>query len=203
MFLCALHRPQLRASHTLKRLCRNFYWRRNLELAYLNERLEGTPQITLLNGPPQSGKSALVRELIRDRGVNINALILNLRQGDYNTPGRLYETLLAKFPTFVREGCGLETPALAGRYLENDARLSGRLRSIEPILKRVSTLLPIWERRREKKLPVSLIVVDHASLLMNFADTSEGAITLRTVIPLLHRLSRTTLNASGYSFWTG
>ncbi|RUS13078.1 hypothetical protein BC937DRAFT_86375, partial [Endogone sp. FLAS-F59071] len=73
---------------------------RKRELALLSERLANEqPQLTIVLGPPSSGKTALVRKAVNTM-PNINPVFIDLREGTFDTAANTVKSLKHQFNSY-------------------------------------------------------------------------------------------------------
>ena len=93
----------------LKNLCRRIstptFFNRSFEVKELTQILHDDPILTVMLGPPSSGKTALVRHVVEQRNENgplFHPLRINLRGADINSPDSLYDVLCNSSASFVK-----------------------------------------------------------------------------------------------------
>ena len=93
----------------LKNFCRRIstptFFNRSFEVKELTQILNDDPILTVMLGPPSSGKTALVRNVVEQRNENgplFHPLRINLRGADINSPDSLYRKLFYSTKTLFQ-----------------------------------------------------------------------------------------------------
>ena len=92
------------------KVCQRFYnvtfYNRKAEVKRLNNILKKKPALTVLLGPPSSGKTALVKkvvEQVNNEGPLFHPLQINLRGTIASSPDALYSNLCRSTLTFFKK----------------------------------------------------------------------------------------------------
>src|SRR3954465_11973418 len=77
------------------------FFNRKRELVKFKNAFSAVPELHVVLGPPSSGKTALVRE-VTSKG-DFNPLYINCREGQFDTPERIYDSISSQFEPFFKK----------------------------------------------------------------------------------------------------
>jgi AAA+ ATPase superfamily predicted ATPase len=131
----------------------NVFFNRKRELnQFTNAFSDKKPQLHVILGPPSTGKTALIREIVT-KNKNFNPLFINCRNGQFDTPENIYNSISMQFQTFADKqkellkkvpNYELEIKGNILDFLELKAKEEITNKSVSELLHKISSALPNW-----------------------------------------------------------
>src|SRR6266542_4125853 len=78
------------------------FFNRKRELDMFSSAFNADPELHVVLGPPSTGKTALIREVVMNKG-NFKPLFLDCRSGQFDSPKNLYNSISMQFKPFFKE----------------------------------------------------------------------------------------------------
>lgn len=131
------------------------------------------PRINVILGPPNTGKTTLVREVVsRD---NFNPLFIDCRGGHFNTPTSLYNSLICQFNSFFN----YELSNIHG-YSEDYSEKTAK--DIIKLLNTIVEYFPICEP--------PILIIDEVNKFSQLGSSKEGKIILVSFLDWLVKITK-------------
>ncbi|RUS13023.1 Archaeal ATPase-domain-containing protein, partial [Endogone sp. FLAS-F59071] len=171
------------------------FFNRKRELKLLSERFANErPKLTIVLGPPSSGKTALVRKAVSTT-PNIKPLFIDLREGTFDTTANTVKSLKYQFDSYFDllkstlkslNASLLYLPEVS--YNGVEVKLTPNPSADEAfgdLLNEIDSRLPKWSALKGPNVPRPVLVVDEANRFMNLVHTKEGKATVETFLQWL------------------
>ncbi|CAB4492483.1 hypothetical protein RhiirA1_539980 [Rhizophagus irregularis] len=172
----------------------NVFFNRTRELRYFrNAFTNGQPRLHVILGPPSTGKTALIRE-ITTKNENFSPLFINCRNGQFDSPENVYNSLSIQFKTLADKQM---------KYLEklpNELEIRDKILDfvnfvaekgkekitsdrVSELLSKIVGTLPDWNFWNGYRIPQPILVNDEANLFSQLGNSSkEGASLLKSFL---------------------
>ncbi|CAB4419339.1 unnamed protein product [Rhizophagus irregularis] len=132
------------------------------------------PRINVILGPPNTGKTTLVREVVsRD---NFNPLFIDCRGGHFNTPTSLYNSLLCQFDSFFNN-------KLSKRHDYSKDYSEKTAKDIIKLLNTIDEYFPTWEQP-------PILIIDEVNKFSQLGSSKEGEIILVSFLDWLVKITK-------------
>ncbi|CAI2191036.1 9352_t:CDS:1, partial [Funneliformis geosporum] len=77
------------------------FYNRKRELVKFKNAFNAKPELHIILGPPSTGKTALIHE-VTSKG-DFNPIFINCREGQFDTPKRIYDSISSQFEPFFKK----------------------------------------------------------------------------------------------------
>ncbi|CAI2179359.1 1653_t:CDS:2 [Funneliformis geosporum] len=142
--------------------------------------------------PPSTGKTALIHE-VTSKG-DFNPLFINCREGQFDTPKRIYDSISSQFEPFFKKYTDLFKKLIEQGEV-SDIQLKVNTFGGDPFSERVITsndvsklldgignALPNWTRWDGYKVPPPILVIDEANMFSQLCVAEEGKVLLKSIL---------------------
>ncbi|PKC04664.1 hypothetical protein RhiirA5_487516 [Rhizophagus irregularis] len=147
------------------------------------------PDIHVVIGPPSTGKTALIRQVVQSSKCLFKPIFINLRNGQFDTPQRVYDSIYSQFnPFFNKYKSLLKNNFVKKLYLEyTDFNLLNRFNNryrektsddIRILLEKISDYLPNWSFWHNYQIPSPILIIDEANLLNQLEHKDKSLLKL-------------------------
>ncbi|CAB4420562.1 unnamed protein product [Rhizophagus irregularis] len=144
------------------------------------------PRLHVILGPPSTGKTALIRE-ITTKNENFSPLFINCRNGQFDSPENVYNSLSIQFKTLADKQM---------KYLEklpNELEIKDKILDflnfvaekgkekitsdrVSELLSKIAGTLPDWNFWNGYRIPQPILVIDEANLFSQLEERRFHAI---------------------------
>ncbi|RHZ81082.1 hypothetical protein Glove_123g45 [Diversispora epigaea] len=164
--------PLTRGNSYLSR--NNTFFNRKRELTEFTEALSSPrPRIHVLLGPPNSGKTTLVQQVV-DK-LPFKPLFFDCRGGIFSTPTNMYYAIINQFYPYFKQ-LSVSSPSLkvdTRNIFKRKSEINAQ--DVIGLLRRISDPLLKWAQI--EKEPAPILIIDEANMLKLLGDSSELALT--------------------------
>ncbi len=172
------------------------FFNRKRELDMFSSAFNADPELHVVLGPPSTGKTALIREVVMNKG-NFKPLFLDCRSGQFDSPKNLYNSISMQFKPFFKERKELlkkilpetDLKAKFSYFFELNFKIFDKKEkeitssSVSELLIEIARALPKWNIWHGDYAPPPILIVDEANLLSQLGDSSkEGAVLLKSFL---------------------
>ncbi|CAG8810048.1 22865_t:CDS:1, partial [Dentiscutata erythropus] len=171
-----------------------FNWKR--ELDKFKNTFSFDPELHVVLGPPSTGKTTLIREVMSNS--NFNPLFINCREGQFDTSKRIYDLISSQFEPFFKKYTDLFKRLLEQRevsYTMDDIQLKVKLFGRDPfserkitsndvskLLDNIGNALPNWTCWSGYDIPPPILVIDEANMFNQLGSSEEGKVLLKSIL---------------------
>ncbi|CAB5356239.1 unnamed protein product [Rhizophagus irregularis] len=161
------------------------FFNRKREIANFKEVFSADPaDLHVVLGPPSTGKTALVREVINSSECCFNPIFINLRTGQFDTPQKVYDSIYSQFKPFFNKHKTLLKNVLGGQFSLGYAgfnfgySLYDKYREktsddVRTLLDKISNRLPNRSFWYGYQIPPPILIVDEANLFSQLGHKDE------------------------------
>jgi len=149
------------------------FFNREREIAAFKEIFSHTPQLTIVSGPVNSGKTSLLLKIFQEISEHQPILHLDLRERSFASVNEFQSVLSEEMPSWLekvekqaREGFGLKLPT------SKETEKKVPIERLNSLFQSVSQHLPNHSRLLGKRTPV--LFIDEASRLNSLLRDPEG-----------------------------
>lgn len=153
--------------------CMRPYFYRHQEIKRFKEAFNyNIPRIHVILGPPNSGKTTLIRDVARM--CDVKPLIIDCRTGSFDTPENLYCSISAQFRQFFAnnsnlvKNCSVILNTLSYKQ-QNNFKITTK--DVIELFEKIDETCSLWKNKIE--LP-PLLIFDEAHLFSKLAKSREG-----------------------------
>ena len=159
------------------------FFNRQHEIDYFKKRFKSkVPGLHIILGPPSTGKTALIRKVVSDAGMN--PLFIDLRSGQCDTPMALYYSIIKQYETFYDKlktlSKSVEAVDMASYEIEFNKLTSGVTAetAVTRLLSEISDRLPQWSWWSSMNVPPPILVIDEANRFNQLGEVSPVSANL-------------------------
>lgn len=168
-----------------------FFNRKREFVKFENAFSDFSPKLHVILGPPSTGKTALVRQILTKNKKNFNPIFINCRNGQFDSPENVYNSLSMQFKTFFDKQKGylknlpdfeMEIKTIIPNYefLNFGLKLFSKNRKeeftssmVSELFTKISRALPDWDFWNGYKLPQPILVIDEANRFSRLGSSSD------------------------------
>lgn len=147
------------------------------------------PDIHVVIGPPSTGKTALIRQVVQLFKCLFKPIFINLRNGQFDTPQRVYDSIYSQFNPFFNKYKSLLknnfVKKLSLEYTDFNLlnRFNNRYREktsddVRILLEKISDYLPNWSFWYNYQIPSPILIIDEANLLNQLRHKDKSFLKL-------------------------
>ncbi|RIB12848.1 hypothetical protein C2G38_2199567 [Gigaspora rosea] len=170
-----------------------FFFNRKRELAKFKNAFSSDPELHVVLGPPSTGKTALIHEVTSKD--DFNPLFINCREGQFDTPRRIYDSISSQFEPFFKKYTNhfkklLERGEVS--YMINDIHLKVKpfggnpfritSNDVTKLLDNISNALPNWTCWSGYDIPPPILVIDEANMFNQLGSSEKGKLLLKSIL---------------------
>ncbi|KAF0528468.1 hypothetical protein F8M41_013158 [Gigaspora margarita] len=172
------------------------FFNRKRELFKFKNAFSAVPELHVVLGPPSTGKTALVHE-VTSKG-DFNPLYINCREGQFDTPERIYDSISSQFEPFFKKYTDLFKKLFEKgevSYMMNDIQLKVKPFGMDPfrekgitpndvskLLDNIGNALPSWIHWNGYNIPPPILVIDEANKFSQLGRSERGEILLKSIL---------------------
>ncbi|CAG8517338.1 3248_t:CDS:2 [Paraglomus brasilianum] len=161
---------------------------RQREIDYFKKRFKSkVPGLHIILGPPSTGKTALMRKVVSDAGMN--PLLIDLRSGQCDTPMALYYSIIEQYKTFYDKlktlSKSVKAVNMASYEIQFNELTSGVTAgtAVTRLLCEISSRLPQWRWWSSMDVPPPILVIDEANRFDQLSEVSpESTSVIQTFL---------------------
>ncbi|RGB41810.1 P-loop containing nucleoside triphosphate hydrolase protein [Rhizophagus diaphanus] len=164
----------------------SFFFNRKREIAnFKNAFNTKRPDLHIIVGPPSTGKTTLIKQVVQSSKYLFNPIFINLRNGQFDTPQRVYDSIYSQFNPFFNkyksllknifgEKFSLEYTDFNLLYRFNNKYREKTSDDVRILLEKISNYLPNWDFWHNYQIPSPILIIDEAHLLnqLGYKDKS-------------------------------
>ncbi|KAF0482060.1 hypothetical protein F8M41_023519 [Gigaspora margarita] len=169
---------------------------RKRELVKFKNAFSYDPELHVVLGPPSTGKTALIHE-VTSKG-DFNPLFINCRDGQFDTPRRIYNSISSQFEPFFKKYTRhfkklLEQGEVS--YTINDIQLKVKPFGVDPfnvreitsndvteLFDNIGNALPNWTCWKGYDIPPPILVIDEANMFSQLGSSENGEVLLKSIL---------------------
>ncbi|RGB22689.1 Archaeal ATPase-domain-containing protein [Rhizophagus diaphanus] len=135
-------------------------------------------------GPPSTGKTSLVKEVIQSSKFLFSPIFINLRSGQFDTPQKVYDSIYSQFHPFFNKHNSLLKHVFGGQFSLGYAgfnlgyRLYDKYKEktsddVRTLLDKISDRLPNRSFWDGYQIPPPILIIDEANLFSQLGRNDE------------------------------
>lgn len=166
----------------LRRLSTSVQPYRHQEITKFKEAFSyNIPRIHVVLGPPNTGKTTLIHDVASSG--DFNPLIIDCRNGSFDTPANLYCSLITQFRQFLGNNSRLIKNNFLGSSLyKQQIKFEVAAKDIIELFQKIDKTLPKYSSWKNKCEPPPLLIFNEAHSFNKLAKSKEEEILLTSFL---------------------